>query len=158
MNAPADLPADAAPSAADRLRGRMMQKALAVLLDQVRGSRQALPHLAALEAWLGERGPAVIGEVPRHQLQRMFTQLRVLPLSTEDAVLQDLVRTVQRAIRAQVTPGAAAVPPPAPVARPPAPVAPPRPKAAFEAQATVVISEGSHSDFMRALEASRPSS
>jgi hypothetical protein len=150
MNAPAALPAAAVPNAADRLRGRMMQKALSVLLDQVRGSRQALPHLAALEAWLGEHGPAVIGEVPRHQLQRMFTQLRVLPLSTEDAVLQDLVRSIQRAIRAQVTPQAAAVPPPEPVAPPP------RPKATFDTEATVVISEGSHSDFMRALEGSRP--
>jgi len=132
-----------APSAADRLRGRMMQKALTVLLDQVRGSREALPHLAALEAWLGEHGSGCIERVPLHQLQRMFTQLRVLPLSAEDSVQQDLVRSIQRALRSHVTPDPAAVPPPEPP--------PPPPKPAFDPEATVVISEASHSDFMRAL-------
>jgi hypothetical protein len=124
----------------------MMQKALTVLLDQVRGAREAMPHLAALESWLGEHGAGCIEQVPRHQLQRMFTQLRVLPLSAEDAVQQDLVRSIQRAIRAQVTADRAAVPPPEP---------PPPPKPAFDPEATVVISEGSHSDFMRALDAAQ---
>ena len=37
---------------ADRLRGRLMAHALGRLLDRVRGAREVLPHLAALERGL----------------------------------------------------------------------------------------------------------
>lgn len=122
---------------ADRLRGRMMACSLRALLDQVRGSRQAMPHLAALESALMQKGAGCIERIPLHQLARMHNQLRVLPVSEHDAALQELN---ERMLRARG-------------------VAPPQQQtmhiAPFDPQATVVISEGSHSDFMTALEESR---
>ncbi len=76
---------------ADRVRGQLMQAALKELLDQVRGARAALPHLAALEDALGRRGAAAVAEVPPQWLGRIITQLSGLPLRDDDPELQDLL-------------------------------------------------------------------
>ena len=48
---------------ADRLRGRLMAASLGSLLDRVRGSREVLPHLAALELGLLAEGMAAFNDV-----------------------------------------------------------------------------------------------
>ena len=129
-------PSAADEAAADRLRGRLMARSLQVLLDQVRGSREAMPHLAALEAALVQQGAGCIDEIPPHLLARMHSQLRVLPVSADDAALNDLSARLQQARRQHAPQQTLQLAP-------------------FDPEATVVISEGSHTDFMNALEASR---
>jgi hypothetical protein len=140
MTPPTDTAPEAPPAAdnpaADRLRGRLMARSLQVLLDQVRGSREAMPHLAALEVALLQRGPACIDEIQPHLLARMHSQLRVLPVSSDDAALSDLSARLQQARRRHAPQQTLQLAP-------------------FDPEATVVISEGSHTDFMNALEASR---
>jgi len=132
-----NTPAEPTPSpGAELLRGRLMQRSLRVLLDQVRGSREALPHLAALEAALGGRGTAAIELIPVQFIGKVFRQLRVLPLPDDDAALQDLIVRLQRAMR-QGRPASTYQLSP------------------FDPEATVVITEGSHSDFMDALDQAR---
>jgi hypothetical protein len=151
MSEPAAAPsADPAPgtdvvagaASADMLRGRIMRRSLQVLLDQVPNSRDVFPHLAVLEAALGERGAAAIDGIPPQFVTKMFAQLRVLPLSSGDAALQDLVGLLQRVMRRN-----------AKAAEQTHVLSP------FDPEATVVITEGSHSDFMDALGAqgSQPS-
>ena len=125
-------PSPAAASGVDLLRGRLMQDALRAQLDRVRGARDALPHVAALEVALGQFGVAAVQRIPQQHLPRIHAQLRVLTAATSDAALQDLVERVRGALRAQ------------------------RPEsthqlAPFDPEATVVITEGTHSDFMLAL-------
>jgi hypothetical protein len=123
--------------ATDRLRGRLMQRAIGALLDQVRGSREVMPHLAALELGLGEHGvDGALAAVPAHLLQKIFGQLRVLPIPSDDPVLGDLIARLQRQLRRQ-----------APAAT--------HQLAPFDPEATVVITEGSHSDFMNVLQGAR---
>lgn len=129
MSAPSDTPATVG---ADLLRGRLMQRALKTLLDQVRGAREVLPHLAALEKALGERGSMAIDQIPAPFVTKVFSQLRVLPAPEDDAILQDLIRRVQRAMRLARTQVSHQLAP-------------------FDPEATVVITEGSHTDFMEAL-------
>lgn len=76
---------------ADRMRGQLIQGALKDLLDEVVGARAALPHLAALEAALGQRGTAAIDEVPVQWLSRITKQLSSLPLRDDDLELQGLL-------------------------------------------------------------------
>jgi hypothetical protein len=122
---------------ADLLRGRLMQRSLRALLDQVRGSREVLPHLAALESALGERGAAAIEQIPPPFLTKVFSQLRVLPSAENDTAMQDLITRVQRAVRVARTQVSHQLSP-------------------FDPEATVVITEGSHTDFMDALGDSAP--
>jgi hypothetical protein len=74
-----------------RVRGWMMQQSLASLLDRVRGTRQVLPHLAALEVTLGKRGSDAIAQIPPHHLTRICQQLTNLPLPKKDAGLHELL-------------------------------------------------------------------
>lgn len=90
----------------DRVRGQMMQVALKRLLDQVSGSRRALPHLAALEDGLGRRGACAAEQVPPHWLGRIISQLSSLPLSEDDHELQDLLSRLCRALARHQVPAA----------------------------------------------------
>lgn len=100
-NAPVASGAIADP--ADRLRGRLMAQALGAVLDQARGAREVLPHLAALERALLESGACATGVVPPHWLGRICSQLASLPLSTEDAALHDLLDRLHVRLNAQRT-------------------------------------------------------
>lgn len=113
-------------------RGRLMQRSLRVLLDQVRGSRQVLPHLAALEAELGTRGVEALGRIPAQFIGKVFRQLRVLPLPEDDAALQELIARLKDALHRQPEVRTHQISP-------------------FDPEATVVIMEASHSEFMKAL-------
>ncbi|MBX3636706.1 MAG: hypothetical protein KF683_15140 [Rubrivivax sp.] len=111
----------------ERLRGRLMQQSLSALLDRVRGSRDVLPHLAALEGALGERGLAAIAAIAPQHLTRICSQLSSLPLPEGDQPLQDLQERLLQALQASRRPKA---------------------EPAFDAERTVVIREISHSEFM----------
>lgn len=120
--------------AAERLRGRVMAGSLSALLDRVRGSRQVLPFLAALERALIRQGAAEIQRIPPQHLHRIFGQLRALPSDADDEPFKDLMRRVHRQLRHHTQ-------------------AEEHRLAPFDPEATVVISEGSHSEFLDALAA-----
>lgn len=90
--------------AASRIRGQLMQMALRDLLDQVRGARDALPHLAALEKALGDKGMTAIADVPAHWLPKITSQLGGLPICSDDHELNELLRRLTNALQAQQEP------------------------------------------------------
>lgn len=114
--------------AADRLRGRLMQHSLTQLLNRVRGAREVLPHLAALENSLGRHGPAVITTIPGHSLAKICSQLSSLPLPKDDPPLHDLLTRLMDALEDTR----------------------PTPKflSTFVGESTLVIEDVSHSEFM----------
>jgi len=77
-----------------------MRQSLSHLLDQAPGVRQALPHLAALEAALEEHGPSVLGGMSRPVLVKLCSQLSGLPLPNDDPPLHDLLERLMRALEA----------------------------------------------------------
>jgi len=131
------MPTPASPPNADegldRVRGRLMQQSLAAVLDRVRGAREVLPHLAALEQALGQQGSRAIEKVPGHWLAKICSQLSSLPLPEEDAPLQDLQTRLLAALQLQQNP-----------------------QDQFDAERTVVIREISHSEFDAATREQAP--
>lgn len=117
-----------------------MAMSLKVLLDRVRGAREALPHLAALEPALLQ-GLAWIDTVSLPVLSRICAQLASLPVADSDTPLQDLQARLLAALERRGSPTAA---PAAPVLR--RPLAPS--VAAFDR--TVTVTEISHSEFLAA--------
>ena len=75
----------------ERVRSRLMLASLKALLDQVRGSRQVLTHLAALETLLAKRGVAGLDSIAPKVLARICGQLANLPLPQDDPPLTDLL-------------------------------------------------------------------
>lgn len=144
-NAPSPVPATT-PASGDRLRGRLMAQALGRLLDRVRGARDVLPHLAALERGLLEGGTLVIDRVPRQSLAKLCSQLSSLPLPEDDAALHDLLTRLMDAMEGPKPPPPAAEAKPRPPARP---VLHDLDDMPFDMERTVVIEEVSHSDFMK---------
>ncbi len=134
--------ATAAPTGGDRVRGRLMAQALGRLLDRVRGARDVLPHLAALERGLAEGGPAVIDRVPRPGLAKLCSQLSSLPLPDDDPALHDLLTRLMDALEGRK-------PAPAPLQPVLRQVLQDRDDRPFDIERTVVIEEVSHSDFMK---------
>jgi hypothetical protein len=121
---------------AERVRGRLMAQSLGALLDKVRGSREVLPHLAAMERALVQQGPAAIHRVPEHWLRKIGSQLASLPLPEGDEPLRDLLGRLVAAQEAMHSD------------------AHQRP---FDIERTVIIEEATHSDFMAvAQEQSKP--
>ncbi len=88
-----------------------MRQSLSHLLDKVQGVRQALPHLAALEAALDEHGPAALAGMSRPVLVKMCSQLSGLPLPADDPPLQDLLERLMRALESSPVALAAAAHP-----------------------------------------------
>ncbi len=117
----------ASPATQDRLRGRLMAEALGRLLDRVRGSREVLPHLAALERGLLAEGLPALVAASTPVLGRIASQLASLPLPEDDKPLQDLLHHVMDSLEARR----------AEVSNEP-----------FDIEKTVVIEEISHTDFM----------
>lgn len=78
------------PTPLEPARAQVMAGSLSRLLDRVRGSREVLPHLAALESALQQHGLAVLDNASVTVLRRISTQLASLPVADEDAPLQDL--------------------------------------------------------------------
>ena len=125
---PPPTPPPASDPVAERIRGRLMQQSLRALLDKVRGARDVLPHLAALETSLGKHGTAVIADMPTSTLARICSQLSSLPLPTDDPPLHDLLTRLLDTLEAQQ----------------------PTPQFlnTFVGEQTLVIQEASHSEFM----------
>jgi hypothetical protein len=110
-----------------------MAQALGRLLDQARGAREVLPHLAALERGLIADGTAALDRIPEHWLARITSQLSSLPLPAQDAPLQELLQRLSARLR-------------------PATIEWSEPSMAggFDPERTVVIREISHSEFLAA--------
>lgn len=105
-----------------------MAQSLGLLLDQARGAREVLPHLAALERSLLERGVAAVEHVPIHWLGRICSQLSSLPLPPQEAPLQDLLGRLMKRLEAQFEDDGHA-------------------RDGFDPHRTVVIREVSHTEF-----------
>lgn len=101
MPTPQDPVPVARPDGVALVRGRLMQQSLRSLLDCVRGSREVLPHLAALEVSLGRGGSAVIDDIPAHWLAKICSQLSSLPLPRDDPPLHDLLSRLMDRLEAQ---------------------------------------------------------
>lgn len=121
------------PDMGELVRGRLMQRSLQALLDRVQGSRAALPHLAALEVALIQHGAGAVPAISQKGLAKIHTQLRILPLEPADGPIQDLLALVQRSLRLQARQQQT------------------HQLSPHDPQSTVVITEGSESDFMNAL-------
>ena len=122
----------AAHVSAVHLRGRLMAFSLGALLDQVRGAREVLPHLAALENALLAQGGVAVDEVPAHWLGKICSQLGSLPIPPDDPPLNDLLGRLMDALEGRRADRAQ------------------RDDLPFDIERTVVINEISHSDFMAA--------
>ena len=129
MTAPPPAPHPADSPDADRVRSYLMQASLKALLDQVRGSREVLPHLAALETSLGKSGIAATLTLAPRLLGKICSQLSSLPVPSDDAPLLDLLTRLMDALGE----------PTRPHQQPPA-----------VDDSKMMVTEISHSDFMRA--------
>jgi hypothetical protein len=107
-----------------------MAHSLQAVLDRVRGAREVLPHLAALENGLLQHGLDAIGRIPPHWLPKICTQLSSLPLPEQDPALQDLLDRLMATLKDNQRPATVS--------------------GDFDPERTVVIREISHSDFMAA--------
>lgn len=125
-------PAAPRPDAADPT-GRRMAAALGRLLDQARGAREVLPHLAALERGLMTNGTAAIERIPEHWLGRIASQLSSLPLPADEAPLHELLQRLSARLRPATIEWEA-----------------PSVVGGFDPEKTVVIREVSHSEFLAA--------
>lgn len=123
-------PAPRRDEAAERLRGRLMATSLQAVLDRVRGARDVLPHLAALENGLFQFGVDAIRRIPPHWLPKICTQLSSLPLPDQDAQLQELLDRLMATLKENQRPATIS--------------------GDFDPERTVVIREISHSAFMAA--------
>ena len=121
--------------------GPGMLASLSALLDRVRGSREVLPHLAALENGLARHGAAAVQMIPPKALPRLHSQLISLPLDSSDAALKILRARVAAALEAQ----RAAEAPPAPAGR--------EYLSTFTGDDRLHVSEVSHSSFLAEIEA-----
>jgi hypothetical protein len=134
-----------AATAVDRARARVMAMSLKVLLDRVRGSREALPHLAALETVLPAQGLGPLDTMSVTTLSRICTQLASLPVGESDAPLQDLQNRLLAAV-------ARRNPAPAPGAGVTGGNLRSLAATGDGSDAAVVVSEITHSAFMAALQ------
>lgn len=114
-----------------------MAQSLGRLLDQARGAREVLPHLAALERALLESGLAAVDRVPEHWLGRICSQLSSLPLPDEDPPLHDLLQRLMQRMKSQSAADSDWIN---------------DPDGGFHPEKTVVIREISHSEFAAASE------
>lgn len=78
-----------------------MAQSLGKLLDQARGAREVLPHLAALERALLESGTHAVDRIPLHWLGRICSQLSSLPHPPDDPPLTDLLRRLAAKLEMQ---------------------------------------------------------
>lgn len=126
-------PAPPAPARRDdaerRLRGRLMAQSLGQVLDRVRGAREVLPHLAALERGLGTGGTDALRKIAPHWLPKICSQLSSLPMPDADAPLRDLQERLLALLHDHQSSEL---------------------DGGFVPERTVVIREVSHTDFMNA--------
>ena len=122
--------------------GPGMLASLTALLDRVRGSREVLPHLAALENGLARHGSAAVQMIPPKALPRLHSQLISLPLDSGDAALKILRARVSAALDGQRVSEA---PQPSPAGQPYL--------GSFTGDDRLQVTEVSHSSFLAELKA-----
>ncbi len=130
MPAPHQPPPARRDDAARKIKGRLMAQSLGLLLDRVRGAREVLPHLGALERGLLEHGIDAVARIPAHWLPKICSQLSSLPIPDQDPPLHDLLDRLLHELRGEQGPRFVV--------------------GEFDPERTVVIREISHSDFMAA--------
>lgn len=118
-----------------------MASSLGLLLDQARGAREVLPHLAALERGLVEWGLGAIERVPEQWLARICSQLASLPLPEQDPPLHDLLQRLVARQQGRSAGDSAWLQDSGP---------------AFHPEKTVVIREITHAEFVAASEENLP--
>lgn len=126
-------PRSPAPTAPPDPTGARMARALGRLLDQARGAREVLPHLAALERGLVNEGAAAIDRIPEHWLGRIVSQLSSLPLPADEAPLHELLKRLSGRLKGGTIDWQE-----------------PSIPGGFDPERTVVIREISHSEFLAA--------
>ena len=130
--------------------GPAMAQSLAALLNQVRGAREVLPHLAALENGLQQHGSAALGLIPPAAVARLYSQLVSLPVASRDApllVLRARLSAALEKLRAAERQAQAA----AQLER--VNEAGPQFLSTFTGDDRLLVSEGSHTSFLAELDA-----
>lgn len=89
------------PRSLDQLHLESMRGALKALLDQVPGSRRALPHLATLELSLARSGLESVRQASYSVLKKVHAQLASLPQLPRDPGLQSLQAVLLSAMARQ---------------------------------------------------------
>jgi len=107
-----------------------MSQSLGQLLDRVRGAREVLPYLGALERGLLELGTDAVTRIPPHGLRKICSQLSSLPIPEDDPPLHALLDRLLQEMAAQEGPRHLG--------------------GEFDPERTVVIREITHSAFMAA--------
>ncbi len=125
------------PAQESAARGAAMTTALSAMLDRVKGSREALPLMAALERSLQTQGLSAIDNASHSVLARIAGQLATLPAAPQDSAMLDL----QTYLLDRLTP--------------PAPAAAAASAPVFVSTDALEVSEGSLTDFMAVQEAAR---
>lgn len=120
-----------------------MRSELKELLSHSPGAREVLLHLAGLERALKTLGIAAFEGLPSHVLKRTATQLEsVLP----QPVGQGIAEIQERIAKVLKAHGQASLPASKPAVAPPAP---------YFSDDKLQVSETTHTDFMRVLEATQ---
>ena len=124
----------------DNRLGLAIATELGDLLDTVPAARRVLPHLAALEQVLRVQGLDGVDGIPLAVLERALAQLRNLPFKPGSELLPQFLSLLDMAVQARQRP--------LPPAGKPEMFLP-----SFMGDDKLVVTEASHTDFERALEA-----
>ena len=90
LPSPSRHPPDAGASDGATPRSIGMGRALGAILDRVKGSREVLPLMAALEQTLRTQGLKALDAASMAALSRIASQLSTLPVADDDAPMRDL--------------------------------------------------------------------
>lgn len=119
-----------AATAQDGTRLGAMLGSLKALLDAVPNARRVFPHVAALESDLKKHGLVVLQKAPVSALTKVSKELAKLPMRGDDLPLQELGTVLLGELEAR------------------SPHRSPQFMSTFVSEEKLVVSEGSHTDFM----------
>jgi|JI10StandDraft_1071094.scaffolds.fasta_scaffold443947_2 hypothetical protein len=122
----------AAPAQGGSRLGAMLAS-LKALLDAVPNARRVFPHVAALESDLKKHGLVVLQKAPVAALTKVSKELARLPMQPDDAPLQELGTVLLGELEAR------------------SPRRSPQFMSTFVSEEKLVVSEGSHTDFMAVI-------
>jgi hypothetical protein len=120
----------------------VMHGELKQLLDTVPAARRVLKHLALLERLLATDGLDGIGSLPQPTLEKTITQLGSLPLPADTKSLPELLSLLRLALEARVRRSQRTDAAPY--------------LSSFLTEDKLVVSEASHTDFMRVMGGDAP--
>ncbi|MBL0085296.1 MAG: hypothetical protein IPP87_16105 [Ideonella sp.] len=131
-----NTPDDRMPPETTRLSA--MVSSLKALLDTVKHARKVFPHLAALESDLKKHGLVVLQKAPVSALLKASQDLARMPLRQDDAPLQELGTMLLGELEARSQQHSGQY------------------RSTFVSDSKLVVSEGSHTDFMVAAGLAEP--